>query len=377
MNFDFSDDQKQLRDHVRRFLLDQCPPQAVRRVLDGAAEYDRELWRGLADLGYVGVAIPEEYGGSGAGYLELAVVSEELGRVLAPVPMSSSIYLAAEALRLAGSEEQKRRWLPKMASGEVIGTLALFEGAEGLDAVALQTSVSGGALGGTKLPVPDGCVADFAVVAARDEHAADPSAIALYIVDLTGAGVERQVRSNLDPTRTQSELTFTQCPADPLGSGQAGREVLTRVFERAAILFAFEQLGGAERALEMARDFALDRMAFGRPIGSFQAVKHGLADMYVSVTLARSNCYYGAWALSTNAPDLTLAAASARISATQAYQHCSRQNIHVHGGMGFTWEADCHLYYRRCAALALALGSQAWWEDKLIDSMQRQLALAA
>ncbi len=147
--------------------------------------------------------------------------------------------------------------------------------------------------------------------------------------------------------------------------------MLTQVLDRAAVLIAFEQLGGADRALEMGRDYALDRIAFGRPIGSFQAVKHMLADMYVSATLARSNCYYGAWALSTNAGELPEAAASARISATQAFQHCAKNNIQVHGGMGFTWEFDCHMYYRRANALALGLGSQSYWEDALIDRMRK------
>ena len=149
------------------------------------------------------------------------------------------------------------------------------------------------------------------------------------------------------------------------------------MLDRAAVLIAFEQVGGADRALEMGRDYALDRMAFGRPIGSFQAIKHILADMYVNATLARSNAYYAAWALSTNAAELAEAAAAARISATQGFQHCAKQNIQVHGGMGFTWEFDCHLYYRRSNALALALGSLSYWEDQLIDRMRTRNTEAA
>jgi alkylation response protein AidB-like acyl-CoA dehydrogenase len=191
---------------------------------------------------------------------------------------------------------------------------------------------------------------------------------------MKAGGVVAKALSNLDPTRGQAELTFKNCKAEPLGAAGEGWSILTQVLDRAAVLTAFEQVGGSDRALEMGRDYALDRIAFGRPIGSFQAVKHILADMYVSATLARSNCYYGAWALSTNAPELSEAAASARISATQAFQHCAKNNIQVHGGMGFTWEFDCHMYYRRANALALGLGSLSYWEDQLIDRMRKRNA---
>jgi alkylation response protein AidB-like acyl-CoA dehydrogenase len=180
--------------------------------------------------------------------------------------------------------------------------------------------------------------------------------------------------TNIDLTRGQAELTFKNAKAEPLGAAGEGWSILSQVLDRAAVLMAFEQVGGADRALEMGRDYALDRIAFGRPIGSFQAVKHMLADMYVSATLARSNCYYGAWALSTNAGELPEAAAAARISATQAFQHCSKNNIQVHGGMGFTWEFDCHMYYRRANAAALGLGSLSYWEDQLIDRMRKKNA---
>jgi acyl-CoA dehydrogenase len=374
MNFDFSDDQKQLRDQARRFLTEKSPPKQVRQVLEGKAPYDRDLWKGFAELGFLGVAIPEEYGGTGAGHLELAVIAEEIGRANAAVPVSSSIYLAAEAIMLAGSDAQKEKWLPRLASGEVIGTLALFEGNGGLSPKAIKATVTGGNLDGTKSPVPDGEIADVAIVAARSGNTGRESDIGLFIVDLKAKGVKRKALQNLDPTRQQAEIKFSGAPAEPLGRGGEGWSNLKQVLDRAAVLIAFEQLGGADRTLEMGRDYALDRIAFGRPIGSFQAVKHILADMYVSATLARSNCYYGAWALSTNSSELAEAAAAARISATEAFQHCSKQNIQVHGGMGFTWEFDCHLYYRRSAALALALGSRSYWEDQLIDRMRQRNA---
>ncbi|MCC8977676.1 acyl-CoA dehydrogenase family protein [Bradyrhizobium acaciae] len=374
MNFDFSDEQKQMRDEARKFLSEQCPPKAVREVLDGKAPYDKALWKGLAEMGFLGVAIPEQFGGAGAGHLELCVIAEEMGRALAPVPFSSTVYLAAEAILIAGSDAQKQKWLPKIASGDAIGTLALFEGKGNPSPKAVKVTANGGVLNGIKKPVADGAIADFAVVAARTGSSGRESDISLFIVDLKAGGVEVKSLTNIDLTRGQAEFTFKDAKAEPLGATGEGWSVITQVLDRAAVLTAFEQVGGADRALEMGRDYALDRIAFGRPIGSFQAVKHMLADMYVSATLARSNCYYGAWALSTNAGELPEAAAAARISATQAFQHCAKNNIQVHGGMGFTWEFDCHMYYRRANAVALGLGSLSYWEDALIDRMRKKNA---
>jgi len=366
MNFDFSDDQKQLRDQARKFLAEKCPPKAVRVVLDGKEPCDRALWKGFAEMGFLGVAIPEEYGGAGAGHLELCVIAEEVGRALAPVPFSSTVYLAAEALMLAGSDAQKQAWLPRIANGEAIGTLALFEGTGNPSPKAIKLEATNGVL--------DGAIADLIIVAARTASTGRDSDISLFLVDAKAGGVDAKALTNLDPTRGQAELTFKTCKAELLGAAGEGWSIITQVLDRAAVLTAFEQVGGSDRALEMGRDYALDRIAFGRPIGSFQAVKHMLADMYVSATLARSNSYYGAWALSTNAAELPEAAAAARISATQAFQHCAKNNIQVHGGMGFTWEFDCHMYYRRANALALGLGSLSYWEDQLIDRMRKKNA---
>ncbi|HEX4183006.1 MAG TPA: acyl-CoA dehydrogenase family protein [Caulobacteraceae bacterium] len=374
MNFEFSDDQKQLRDEARRFLEAKCSPKAVRAVLEGPQPFDRELWKGLAEMGFLGVVIPEAYGGLGAGYLELCVLAEELGRVIAPVPYSSSVFLATEFLLLAGDEAQKQAWLPKLASGEAIGTFAFVEGAGPVTPRSIRASVANGALTGVKAPVADGDVADFAIVAVRTGSGADERSISLFLVDLNGPGVTREAVETIDPTRSHARIAFNGAPAQPLGPTGEGWSLITQVFDRAAVLTAFEQIGGADRALEMARDYALDRMAFGRPIGSFQAVKHMLADMYVSATLARSNGYYGAWALSTGSAELPEAAATARVSATQAFQHCAKNNIQVHGGMGVTWAFDCHLYYRRSNLLALNLGPLSQWEDLLIARLRAKNA---
>ncbi len=370
MNLDFSDDQKGLQDQVRRFLSEKCPPAAVRAILEGPKPYDRELYKGLAELGALGVAIPEEYGGMGLSHLELCLVAEELGRVIAPVPASSSIYLAAEFLLHAGSEAQKQAWLPRLASGEAVGCFAFVEGQGRMSADKIHATVRDGRLSGVKAPVADGDCADLAIVAARTGSGRGDTAISLFVVDLDGPGVMRETLESIDPSRSQARLTFDGARAELLGGEGDGWRIAEMVMDRAAILLAFEQIGGSDRALEMARDYALDRMAFGRQIGSFQAIKHMLADMYVAATLARSNAYYGAWALASGAAELPVAAATARVSATQAFQHCAKNNIQVHGGMGFTWAFDCHLYYRRSNALALSLGSLSSWESLLIDRMR-------
>jgi acyl-CoA dehydrogenase len=356
---------KLLREQARKFLRERCPSAAVRRILEGPEPYDKPLWKEIAAMGWTGAAIPEEYGGAGVGHLGLCVLAEELGSALAPVPFSSSVYLASEAIMAGGSEAQKRAWLPRLAAGEVIGTLAIAEGPGKADVRKLRTTFRNGVLGGEKLPVPEGDVADVAVVVAQGERG-----IVLTIVDLNASGVGRAAVETIDPSRSHARVTFEGTPAEALGAPGEGEALLRRVQDRAAVLFAFEQVGGAQRSLEMARDYALQRYAFGRPIGSFQAIKHKLADVYVATELARSNAYYGAWALARNAPELPVAAAAARISANDAFFLAAKENIQVHGGMGFTWEFDCHLYYRRAKLLSLALGSTRLWKDRLITQLE-------
>src|SRR3954453_19937574 len=204
MNFDFSDDQKQLRDEARKYLADHSAPRAVREVLDGKAPYDKALWKGLAGMGFLGVAIPEAYGGAGAGHLELCVIAEEIGRALAPVPFSSTVYLAAEALMLAGSDAQKQKWLPKIASGGAIGTLALFEGKGNPSPQAIKLTASNGLLSGLKKPVTHGAIADFAIVAARPGSSGRETDISLFIVDMKADGVDAKALTNVDPSRGQA-----------------------------------------------------------------------------------------------------------------------------------------------------------------------------
>ncbi|MBO6541771.1 MAG: acyl-CoA/acyl-ACP dehydrogenase [Alphaproteobacteria bacterium] len=373
MNFDFSDDQKLLKEQVRKFLSDKCGLDRVRKVLDGDEPYAKDVWDGLVEMGLTGTAIPEEYGGLGLGALELCVIAEELGRAAAPVPFSSSVYLASEALIVAGTEAQKQAWLPKLASGEVIGTFAMSEGPTAASPRTVQTSLADGKLNGVKIPVPDGDIADFAVVLVNTGGKGD-RALSLALVDLKGAGVTREAIKTIDPTRSHATITFKDAPAELMGTEGEGWSYTGTVFDSAAVLMAFEQVGGAETAMWMARDYALERYAFGRLIGSYQAVKHKIADMYVKLELARSNCYFGAMMLNDKGAELPEAAAAARISATEAYRFAAQENIQVHGGIGYTWEADTQFYFRRSKLLALALGSALEWKDKLVARLEARNA---
>ncbi|MFT4518674.1 MAG: acyl-CoA dehydrogenase [Halioglobus sp.] len=354
MNLEFSEEQQFIRDQARNFLSQESTPVVVRSVLDTDAAYDQPLWQKIVELGWTAMAIPEEHGGLGLGYLELCVIAEELGRALAPVPFSSSVYLATEAIKSWGSEAQKQAFLPKLAAGDIIGTLATSEGI-GRPAVAIQ--VADDKVSGSKLPVPDGEIADFTVLSALNE-AGD---VTLYIADLTDTGVTREPLNSLDPSRPQARLSFDNVPLQALGD--AGANELSQLLDRAAVLLSFEQIGGCQAAMEMGMTYTKERYAFGRPVASFQAIKHKFADMYVASELARSNAYYGASALTHNAVDLPLAAATARVSATDAYYQVSKENIQAHGGMGFTWEFDCQLYYRRAQLLSGLIGTQSVWKD--------------
>ena len=370
MNFDFSDDQKMLKDQARKFLDDKCTLADVRKILESDASHDDAVWQGMCELGFAGAAVPEAYGGLGLGALELCVLAEELGRCVAPVPFSSSIYLAAEALKLFGSEEQKLIWLPKIASGEIIGTIAATEGAQAPSPNSVKTKLSNGKLNGTKIPVADGETASVAIVLVNTGGSGE-QALSLAVVDLTDASVTRSPVNTIDPTRGHAEIIFDNTSAELLGNEGEGWSAYKRVEAGAAVLVAFEQVGGAEAALNMAKEYALDRYAFGRQIGSYQAIKHKLADMYVKLELARSNCYYGAMALSSDASDLEIAAATARIAATEAYRFAAQENIQTHGGIGFTWEANPQFHYRRSKLLALSLGSASRWKDRLISELEK------
>jgi alkylation response protein AidB-like acyl-CoA dehydrogenase len=333
VDFDYSDDQKFLKDEARKFLAARCAPSVVRGVLDDPARsYDAGLWSAVAEQGWLGAAIPEQYNGLGLGRVELCAIAEELGRAVAPIPFASTVYVLAEAVMAHGTDAQKAAILPRIAAGELIGCLAVSEGPGTITASALSAKVEAG--------------------------------------KLTGA----ETLESLDPSRGVARLTFDGATAERLGEAGQGFELVQAILDRAAVLLAFEQLGGADRCLEMAREYALGRYAFGRVIAGYQAMKHKMADMYVKNEVARSNAYYGAWALDVDAPELPTAAAAARIAASEAFWFASKESVQVHGGMGFTWDVDCHLYYRRSRQLSLVAGSPKLWKERLVSELEKKNA---
>lgn len=362
MNFDFSDDQRLLAEEVRRMLAATSTSAEVRRSLEGEAPYSQVTWRELLDMGAATAALPAEYGGAGLGYLELCLVAEEAGRHLAAVPLASSIYLAMEALVHGGSEAQKAHWLPRQAGGEILAT-ANLGGVEGY-LVQEQPRFDDGALTGSFIAA-DGAVADIAILRVGND---------LLLAELSAPGVAREPLASLDPTRPYARLRFDAAPAQVLAGGRTGAEVASRVLNGAAVLLAFEQIGGADSALEASRQYAMERKAFGRQIGSFQALKHKMADIYTANQLARAHAFYGAWALSCEAAQLPLAAAAARVSATRAYTQAAEESIEIHGGIGFTWEMDCHLHFRRARYLGQLIGSEHAWREQLAEALIEEAA---
>lgn len=371
MNFEFSEEQNLLREQASGFLADHCPLSAVRKILDTDEPYDKDLWQKVVEMGWTATVIPEEYEGLGLSYLELSVIAEELGRALAPIPFSSSVYLATEAIMIGGNEAQKSQYLPRLAAGESIGCFAVAETAGQASPKSLQTRASGDQLTGEKIPVADGDIADFAIVIAASDVGDGATA---YIVDLDQPGVTREPINTIDPSRSHARISLNNADGQRLGEEGQGWSIVQDTYNKAAVLFAWEQVGGADTSLNMAKEYAMGRFAFGRPIATYQAIKHKLASMYVKNTLARSNCYFGAWAISTGADEIPIAAATARVSAIQAYYFASKENIQTHGGMGFTWEFDCQFPYRRSKLLATNIGSEATWQDKLISAIEAEHA---
>ena len=371
MNFDFSDDQNLLREQLRKFLGKESPRSRARELIEQQGSHAAEVWAGLADLGVTALMLPEACGGIGLGALELCVVAEEVGRQLSPVPLASTLYLATQALLLGAGPAQQRRWLPRVAAGAA-GTLAAPLDGE-LDLAALPR-FDGRALHGKSALVADGLIAQWAVVLAVD--ATDTP---LFVLSTLQCGVARRALATLDASKPFAELGFDATPAEALDAGADALALLRRVRDRAAVLLAFEQVGAADAALEAAASYARERKAFGRAIGSYQGIKHKLADLYTTNQMARAHCYYGAWALAADvaqpggAPELAAAAAAARICASRALTQAAQENLHTHGGMGYTWELDCHLFYRRARQQAVLLGNEHVWRERLAAELEARL----
>ncbi|MBV9842334.1 MAG: acyl-CoA/acyl-ACP dehydrogenase [Sphingomonadaceae bacterium] len=349
-----------LGEQARGLLSARSTFDRLRALIDAGFEWDEPLWRELAEMGFLGAAIPEVHGGLGMSELDLAVISQELGRANAALPFFSSIVLAADAIRLAGSDAQQSEWLPKLARGEIVACFAYAEGSAGWTGGAVKARLANARLIGTKTPVADGGVADIAVV--LTEVGGEPG---LALVRLDQPGVTRVKLASFDQLRAHYSLIFDGAAAEVLDA-QPAREVLDQLFDRAAVQAAFEGVGGAEACLYMARDYAMERQIFGRSLAGYQAIKHKLADVYAGVELARSAAFYGAWAAADGGNELPAAAAAARLQAIDAFERAARENIQVHGGIGYTFEANCHFYYRRERTLALSLGGRERWADRLI-----------
>ncbi|WP_028923560.1 acyl-CoA dehydrogenase family protein [Pseudonocardia acaciae] len=380
MDLVFSPEQEELRRSLRRFLDERSPISAVRALMDDPLGYDPSVWRQMASqLGLQGLAIPEEYGGSGFGYVELTLVLEEMGRALLPGPFFATAVLAAGAILDAGDTEAAKELLPGIANGTTLATLAVTEddGRWDLESVSTTATDTGGGwrLTGFKSFVPDGHVADLVLVPART-----PSGLTLFAVDCTdarsagaslGAAADATARRTplptLDQTRKLARLELADAPARPIGTvGEAARP-LARTLDKAAVALAAEQLGGAQRTLDMAVDYAKVRTQFGRPIGSFQAVKHKAADMLMRVESARAAVQYAAWAVADDSDELPVVASLAKAYCSDAYFFTASENIQIHGGIGFTWEHDAHLHFKRAQSSRLFLGDGEYHRALLAD----------
>ncbi|MEE9279899.1 MAG: acyl-CoA dehydrogenase family protein [Myxococcota bacterium] len=370
MQFSFSDEQEELRRVVRQFLEDRSPPAEVRRLMETSQGYDGAVWKQLCEeLGLAAVHVPEEYGGQGFGFVELGIVLEEMGRALLCAPYFASIALAANAILNAATETRKKELLPAIASGETIATLALAEpgGRWDADGVALTATATDGAfrLDGVKTFVLDGHTADLIVVVARTPGSSASDGLSFFTVSSSASGLARRLLQTVDATRKQARLEFSGVQAEPLGELGAGGVALARTLDQASVALANEMIGGAQKVLETTVEYAKTRVQFGRQIGSFQAIKHKCADMLLEIELAKSSAYYAAQAAAEEDEELPAVAALAKASGSDAYLHAAAESIQIHGGVGFTWENDAHLYFKRAKSSEVFLGDPQYHRELL------------
>ncbi|HVM67780.1 MAG TPA: acyl-CoA dehydrogenase family protein [Acidimicrobiales bacterium] len=365
MNFAFSEEQEELRKSVRRFMEDKSPEAEVRRLMETTEGYDPAVWSQMAQqLGLQGLAVPEEFGGSGYTYVELIVVLEEMGRALLCAPYFSSVALAANALLTSGDDAAKKDYLPGIAAGDTIATVALTEPAGRWDEAGVELAASGSGdswtLTGTKSFVLDGHTASLILVPART-----PGGVSLFAVSADAAGLTRTPLATMDQTRKQAKLEFSGTPARLVGGEGTAWPGLSKTLDLAAVALAAEQVGGAQKVLDMSVEYAKVRVQFGRPIGSFQAIKHKCADMLLEVESAKSAAYYAGWAAAEDSDELPVVASLAKAYCSDAYFHAAAENIQIHGGIGFTWEHPAHLYFKRAKSSELYLGDPTYHRELL------------
>lgn len=372
IQYAFTDEQEQFRSALRRFLDDKSPTTAVRRLMETEEGYDPEVWRQLSnDLALPGIHVPQEYGGAGFGMVELGIVMEELGRALLCAPYFSTAVLAANAILNAGTPAQKESLLPDIASGARLATLAVTEPNGEWDPRGIELSAAPAAdayvLNGVKSYVVDGHVADLLIVAARVGARTGREALALFHLPANSSGVTRHLLKSMDPTRKIARIDFNDARAQLLGSLEDGAQALARTLDQAAVALANEMMGGAQKLLDSAVSYAKMRVQFGRAIGSFQAIKHKLADLLLEFELARSAAYYAAQAAAVDDPEWPALACMAKAAASDAYMHTAAECIQIHGGIGFTWDNDTHLWFKRAKSSEVFLGQPGYHRELLMQ----------
>jgi alkylation response protein AidB-like acyl-CoA dehydrogenase len=365
MNFAFTEEQEELRKTVRQFLEAKSSEAAVREQMETDNGFDAAVWSQMGEqMGLQGLIVPEEFGGSGYSYVELGIVLEEMGRSLLCAPFFSTVVLAANTLIHSGDDAAKAAYLPGIASGETIATVAFTEPSGKWDESGITATASGSGsswtISGTKMFVLDGHTANLVIVAARTGKG-----VSLFAVEGGAAGLTRTALSTMDQTRKQAKLEFANTPATLIGTEGDGWKVLSTVLDLAAVGLAAEQVGGAQKVLEMAVEYAKVRVQFGRPIGSFQAIKHKCADMLLEVESAKSAAYYGMWCAAELNDELPSVASLAKAYCSEAYFHATAENIQIHGGIGFTWEHPAHLYFKRAKSSELLFGDPTYHRELL------------
>jgi len=373
MDIGFTEEQELLRDTARKFLDSECDTKFVRRMMATEAAVTPEFWGRLAENGWLGITYPEEYGGSGLGLVDLVVLMEEVGRAVMPGPFPATVLLGGAAIAEAGSAEQRIEFLPGITDGEIKATLAATEPNARWDAagitLAAREARGGFTLSGTKLFVPDAHLADVLVVAARTRDGSTmEDGVSLFLVPKNTAGVEVRLLPSVDETRKLCEIRFDNVTAPAtaiLGELHAGWPALERVIDRAAVALSAEMCGAAQRILDMTVDYAKMRVAFGKPIGSYQGVKHKCADMLIEIENAKSLTYYAAWAVDEGEADAAMAVSMAKAAASDAGRKVCAAGIQLHGGIGMTWEHDLQLYLKRAKASEIALGDATWHRERI------------
>lgn len=373
MQLVFTEEQEELRRAARGFLSDHSASEQVRAAMASEAGFDADTWKRIAtELGWTGVAIPEAYGGAGLGNVELVALLEEMGEALLCAPFLSTVCMAAPALLAGGDGAAAREWLPAIAEGRTIATLATTEAggrfdADGITAVA-RPSDGGFVLDGEKRFVLDGHCADLLLVAARRESSAGADGISLFAVPAASPGVERRALPTMDQTRRLADVSLRGVrvsAAALVGEAGQGWRVISHALDLAAIAIAAEQVGGAQRCLDLAVAYAKERVQFGRVIGSFQAIKHKCADMMTAVESSRSAAYYAACVATEGGAELSRVASLAKAWCSEAYFRCAADALQIHGGVGFTWEYDVHLHLKRARAMESFLGSPTWHRERV------------